>query len=214
MLTNVAEDACFTVSVPDFPRTPESSLTHPIVITRTLYIEEEDFRVVDDKDYFGLAPGKTAGLRYAGFLKVNGYSVDEGSGRVTEVQAEYDHDRVVLGKEGKVKGNLHFVSGSAPTVEVRLYEHLFTTEVPGSTGDWEKELAPVSERVLPGARATPSLLAPGAVSVGDHFQFERVGYFILDSDADVGAGKLVFNMTVGLKEAAEVKKVKGPAAKA
>ena len=65
-----------SVPAPDFPRVKNGS-THAISLTRTVYIEEDDFRLVDDPDYFGLAPGKTAGLRYAGYLKVVGVVQDE-----------------------------------------------------------------------------------------------------------------------------------------
>lgn len=183
------------------------------------------FLYADDKEFYGLAPsagavpgvpgtpGKTVGLRYAGYLRVLSYTKDSLTGKVTELQCEYDHDRAVLGKGEKVKGNIHFVSGAAagaepPTVEVRLYEHLFHTETPGSTGDWESELNLNSETVLQ-AKANPALVAPGRVKVFDKFQFERVGYFVCDTDSN--ESRLVFNQTVGLKEATEVKKVKGHA---
>ena len=50
---------------------------HTIHLTRTLYIEREDFRFEDSGDYYGLAPGKTAGLRYGGFVKVAQVVKDE-----------------------------------------------------------------------------------------------------------------------------------------
>jgi glutaminyl-tRNA synthetase len=227
-LVNVPADYAATLSAPDFPRDAgvAGAASHALPITNTVYIEEEDFRLEDHPDYYGLAPGKVAGLRYGGYVKVVGVDTDAATGKVTGLRAEYDAERAGTlldaggggggGKKAKVKGNLHWVSGAAPgvpppAVEVRLYEHLFTTEVPGSTGDWEAELNPHSEVILRGALAAPSLLAPGGVAPLDHFQFERVGFFVVDKDSDVAAGKLVFNLTVGLKEAAEVKKVRGGA---
>ncbi len=207
-LVNVPADYFVDLSAPDFPR--DAALgSHSLPLTNVVYIDEEDFRMQDDPSYYGLAPGKTAGLRYAGYVKVVDVVTDPATGKVTELRAEYDHERKAA---GKVKGNLHWVSGSAPgvappAVEVRLYDHLFHTEVPGSTGDWESELNPKSEVVLRTAVANPSLLA--RTKHLDRFQFERVGYFVADKDSDFAAGKLVFNLTVGLKEAADVKKIKG-----
>lgn len=136
-----------------------------------------------------------------------------------ELRAEYDHARSAAA--GKVKGNLHWVSGSAPGVppasaEVRLYEHLFTTDDPGSSGDWEKEINPASEVVLTGCLVDASLAATGerALALRDRFQFERLGYFVADQDsvfagAAGGAPKLVFNQTVSLKEDVATKKLRG-----
>jgi glutaminyl-tRNA synthetase len=212
-LINVPSDYLVDLSAPDFPR-DVSGPTHPLPLTSVVFIDEDDFRLQDDPSYYGLAPGKTAGLRYGGYVKVVEVVTDPATGKVTELKAEYDHERKAAATGLKVKGNLHWVSGAKPgvmppTVEVRLYDHLFSTEVPGSTGDWESELNPASEVILPGALANPSLCVPGRVRLWDHFQFERVGFFVADKDSDFDAGRLVFNLTVGLKEAAEVKKVKG-----
>lgn len=164
--------------------------------------------MVDDKSYYGLAPGKTAGLRYAGYVTVVDVKTDD-AGEPVKLFVEYDHGRT---RPGKVKGNLHWVSSAAPgagptTVEVRLYDHLFTTEVPGSTGDWESELNPNSEVIVTGY-VNPYLVRDGNLKQFDHFQFERVGYFVVDQDSDFENKKFVFNLTVGLKEATEVKKLK------
>jgi len=172
-------------------------------------------RLVDDKDYYGLAPGKVAGLRYAGFVKVVDVVKDD-AGKPIELRCEYDHDRSRT--TGKVKGNLHWVSSSVPgaepaTAEVRLYDQLFTTESPGSTGDWESEINPDSETVLTGCYVDASLVAPGAVAVRQSFQFERMGFFVVDQDSDLTASppRLVFNQTVSLKEDTTTKKVRATA---
>jgi glutaminyl-tRNA synthetase len=208
-LVNVPEDYCITLTVPDFPR--DASLgSHSLTVTNTVYIEEEDFRMVDDPSYYGLAPGKVAGLRYAGYVKVVGVENDPVTGKVTGLLAEYDHERSKAA--GKVKGNLHWVCGAAPGVappstEVRLYEHLFKSDNPDGVADWQSDLNLNSEIVLKNALIDPSLAQPGRVKLWDHFQFERVGFFVADKDSDFEAGKLVFNMTVGLKESVEKKTV-------
>ncbi len=161
------------IEAPDFPRDAASPAAprHALPLTRVLYVEREDFRDADDPSFFGLAPGKVVGLRYAGFVRVVGVERDAATGEPTLLRAEYDHERRGFadgagagGAAAKVKGNLHWVSGAAPgeeppRVEVRLYEHLFLTERPGETGDWEREINPHSERVVRGALANPALVA-------------------------------------------------------
>jgi glutaminyl-tRNA synthetase len=90
-------------------------------------------------------------------------------------------------------------------LEVRLYNPLFTVEEPTDEG-WEAELNAESEVVVAGALADPSLVA-GTVplAVEGHYQFERVGFFVIDKDsvldaADPANRKIVANMTVNLKD--------------
>jgi len=239
------------IEAPDFPRDAASPAAprHALPLTRRLYVEREDFRDEDDPSFFGLAPGKVVGLRYAGLVRVVGVERDAATGEPLLLRCEYDHERrgfadgagAGAGAAAKVKGNLHWVSGAAPgeeppRVEVRLYEHLFVTERPGETGDWEREINPHSERVVRDARANPALVArlhaqaaaadaggaggvaggAGAAApvAGTPLQLERVGYFVVDKDSRLGAAAaggpphLVLNQTVGLKENNETKKVK------
>ena len=201
-LVNVPAGETTWLEAPDFPR-DRSLGVHKVALTRELVIEADDFRLADDKDFFGLAPGKVAGLRYGGYVRV--LEVVAGpSGAPAELRCEYDAGRSPAA--GKVKGNLHWVSAGGATAEVRLYENLFTTEEPGSTGDWVAELNPHSEAVLHGVHVDAFLGAPGAHKVGDAFQFERLGFFVVDKDSDCAAGRYVFNQTVSLKESGEVKK--------
>lgn len=196
------------VEAADFPR-DKSLGVHSLALTHTVYIEEEDFREVDAPDYYGLAPGKIAGLRYAGYVKVVEVVKDAG-GKVVELRCEYDHER--KSTAAKVKGNLHWVSPSTPggepgVAEVRLYSHMFQTEDPGETGDWEAEIVDGSEVVYPRCYIDESV-ANAVLPERCHFQFERLGYFVLDSDSDVSTRKYVFNQTVSLKEDATLKKVR------
>jgi len=99
----------------------------------------------------------------------------------------------------KVKGTLHWVSARhAVDAEVRLYDHLFAAEnaeeVPEG-GDWRSNLNPKSLVTVAG-KCEPAL---ADARVGESLQFERVGYFVADKDSKPGA--LVFNRTVGLKDA-------------
>jgi glutaminyl-tRNA synthetase len=95
-----------------------------------------------------------------------------------------------------VKGTLHWVSAAhALDAEVRLYDRLFTSEMPGESGDYRADLNPHSLDVRHGCKIEPSVAAAAA---GARYQFERRGYFCVDPDSRPGA--LVFNRTVTLKD--------------
>ncbi len=219
-LVNVAPDFLAQCEAPYFPRDPSLG-SRALPITAAVYIDRADFREVDDATYYGLAPGKVAGLRYAGYVRV--VRVVRGAGgEVERLEAEYDHARgsalLPAGEGGRPpaapKGNLHWVSAAAPggaplAVTVRQYDHLFLSDVPGESGDWESEINPASEQVVAGALGEASLGRAGGPPAGEHFQCERVGYFVVDKDTREGA--LVLNSTVALKESVETKKVKGKA---
>jgi glutaminyl-tRNA synthetase len=102
----------------------------------------------------------------------------------------------------KVAGTLHWVDiKHAIPAEIRLYDRLFTDETPD--GHKEKDFLefvnPDSLKVITGY-VEPSLKNAQAE---DKFQFQRLGYFTVDKDSS--AEKLVFNKTVGLKDAWEEK---------
>ena len=95
----------------------------------------------------------------------------------------------------KVKSTIHWVAAEhALPVEVRLYDQLFTTERPDD-GDLEAIINTNSLQVLNPCYVEPSLID---AKHGEHFQFERTGYFCVDPDS--ADGRLVFNRTVGLRD--------------
>ena len=201
-LVNVGPEECFALDAPWFPK-DASRGSQRMYLSRVMYIERDDFRTEDSKSYYGLAPGKTVGLRYAGLLTC----VDvlrNSEGEVTSLRCEYSHERT-----SKPKGNLHFVSskpGEEPIrAEVRLYNNLFRSPFPGEeTGNWEDDVNVDSEVVL-----TNSLVAPAVreAPVESKFQFERVGFFVVDQDSN--EERIVLNRTVTLKASAEAKAVRG-----
>ena len=96
----------------------------------------------------------------------------------------------------KVKATLHWVSAAhAVDTEVRLYDRLFKSEVPGEAGDYRADLNPVSLEVLTACKLEPSA---ANAAPGTRYQFERLGYFCADSSTRTGAP--VFNRTVSLKD--------------
>jgi len=176
---------------------------------REIYIERDDFMENPPPKYFRLAPGAEVRLRGAYWIRCMGVEKNA-AGEVTVIRATYDpHTR---GGESppdgrKVKGTIHWVSARhAIDAEVRLFERLFRTEdaEEGPDGqDFLVNLNPHSLETLTGCKLEPALKD---AKVGDTFQFERLGYFHVDTDTKPGA--LVFNRTVTLKDswAKEVKK--------
>jgi glutaminyl-tRNA synthetase len=181
------------LTVADFPQKAESA-AHSLSLTRTLYIDNSDFRDVDDEDYFGLAPGKWVGLKYSGCILCNKVTRNS-EGAVVEIEASF---APLPPDEKRPRGNIHWVPEHSLPAEVRLYDHLFT--VPFVTSNWEKELNHKSEVIVKSALVDPSILSSsGAIPVPEtHFQFERVGVFVVDRDS-AAEGKLIFNRTVPLK---------------
>lgn len=164
-----------------------------------ILIERTDFMENPPKKYFRLAPGQMVRLKSAYIIRCDEVIKDE-TGEVLELRCTYFPES----KSGSdtsgisVKGTLHWVSKTeAVPVELRLYDRLFSVEDPtDSEGDFKSFLNPESLQVVKTAYAEP-VLATAALS--DRFQFLRLGYFVLDKDSS--SDKLVFNKTVGLKDA-------------
>jgi glutaminyl-tRNA synthetase len=208
VLTNVPDDHCEAIPARTWPNRPGDPETYAAPLTRTVFIEAADFRPVDERGYYGLAPGKTALLKYAGTVTCTGFTPGPGGVGVAEVQATY----APLAPGAKPpKGVLSWVGQRAPgvpptTFEARLYGLLFKSADPAALGPaWLGDLDPKSVSIIPGAVAAGGALdaaAPGAV-----FQIERVGYFTVDPDS--GPGAPVLNRTVTLRESVATKGVRG-----
>jgi glutaminyl-tRNA synthetase len=178
-----------------------SAGTRKVPFSRVLYIEQDDFREVPPPKYFRLSPGKEVRLRYGYFVKCVGVTKDA-SGAVTEVHCTYDPaTRGGDAPDGrKVKATIHWVSAAhAIEARVRLYDHLFLKEDPDDVPEGQTYLDNINPRsleVVEGCRLEPSLA--GANS-SEHFQFERQGYFCVDS-VDSRPGAPVFNRAVTLRD--------------
>ena len=179
----------------------ESAGTRKVPFSRELFIERSDFMEDPPKKFFRLGPGREVRLRWAYFLKCE-EAIKDDDGNIVELRCTYDPEtRGGNAPDGrKVKGTIHWVSAehSLP-VEVRQYDTLFTKENPDDVGkdeDWTANLNPDSLKVLTDCRVEPSL---ADAKSGTPYQFERTGYFCLDSE-DSKPGQLVFNRTVGLRD--------------
>jgi glutaminyl-tRNA synthetase len=176
--------------------------TRQVPFSRELYIEEEDFREDPPKKFFRLAPGREVRLRYAYFITCREVIKDPRTGRIIELRCTYDP--ATKGGDApdgrKVKATLHWVSaGQAVDAEVRLYDRLFTKSNPDEKMDgktFKDFLNPDSLEKLTGCKLEPNL---AQAAPGDFFQFERLGYFCVDTESKAPAG-LVFNRTVTLRD--------------
>jgi glutaminyl-tRNA synthetase len=169
-----------------------------IPFTKEIYIEEADFMENPPKGYHRLVPGGEVRLRYAYIIKCEEV-IKNDKGEIIELRCSYDPGT----KSGtgtskkKVKGTIHWVSvAQAINAEVRLYDRLFTIEDPGGEEDWLKTINPNSLEIISNAKLEPSLINS---KTGDRFQFERNGYFCVDTKYTTKE-KLVFNRTVTLKD--------------
>ncbi|MGN0872730.1 MAG: glutamine--tRNA ligase/YqeY domain fusion protein, partial [Victivallales bacterium] len=196
ILDNYPDDLVEEMDAVNNPENPEDG-TRKVPFSKVLYIERDDFREEAPKKFYRLAPGAEVRLRYAYFVKC--VSVDrDGNGEITAVHCTYDPEtRGGNAPDGrKVKGTIHWVSAKhAFNTEVRLYDRLFTVENVGDIPegeDYRSYLNPDSLKIVRGAMMEPSLKDAGK---GDRFQFERIGYFCVDSK-DEFEEKPVFNRTV------------------
>ncbi len=175
--------------------------TRKVPFSRVLYIEREDFREDPPRKFFRLAPGREVRLRYGYFITCVDVVKDEQTGEVIELRCTYDPEtRGGSAPDGrKVKATLHWVSAAhALEAEVRLYDHLFTKEIPDEVEageDWKANLNPNSLETLAACRIEP--FVQGA-EPGSRYQFERQGYFCVDPDSS--DERLVLNRTVTLKD--------------
>jgi glutaminyl-tRNA synthetase len=176
-----------------------------VPFSKVLYVERDDFMENPPKKFFRLSVGREVRLRWAYFVTCTSI-VKDAAGNVTELRCTYDPaTRGGDAPDGrKVKATLHWVSAEhAVEAEARLVDRLFSVESPEGD-DYLKHLNPKSLEVVTGAKLEPSL---ATAKVGEVFQFERLGYFNVDSDS--APGKLVFNRTVTLKDAWAKEQAKG-----
>lgn len=220
IIDDLPNDYLEEVDVP-FGKDPSIG-THKVPFTKTVYIDRSDFREVDSKDFFRLAPGKSVGLLRVPYpIKATSFEKDKSSGKVTVVHATYEKP-----EEGapfkKPKTYIQWVSASPKhdspiKAEVRVFNPLFKSENPDAAeGGFMNDISPNSEEVYPDAMVEtgfaeirrrapwPEEAGEKAVEHGDagfesvRFQGMRVAYFTMDKDST--EEKLVLNRIVGLKE--------------
>ena len=181
---------------------PENPLSgqREVPFGKELYIEKEDFKIDANKKFFRLTIGKEVRLKSAYIIKANEVVYDDNN-NIIEVLCTYDSkSKSGSGSEEsqrKVKGTLHWVSKKASIkIEVNEYDRLFENPNPAESESEEellKMINPNSSKTV-FAQAEPSL---SKAEIGDKFQFQRKGYFIVDNNK---TPLTIFNKTVGLRD--------------
>ncbi len=200
VLLNWPEDQVEELDAPVHQQFPERG-RRPIPLSREIFIEEDDFDEDPPDGFHRLVPGGEVRLRNAYVIRCEEV-IKDASGKVIELRCIYDPN-TARGKKPagrKVKGIIHWVSAAhAVQAEVRLYDRLFSQPTPGSDQpdkNFLLDLNPNSMEVLSQAWLEPNLTT---AEVGTAYQFERLGYFCLDSQ-DSEADSLVFNRIVTLRD--------------
>lgn len=172
-----------------------------IPFSRTVYIEKDDFREEPPPKFYRLSPGREVRLKDAYYITCTGVAKDETTGEVIELRCTYDPETYGgTSSDGrKVRGTSHWVSADhAVDAEVRIYDHLFSTEDPDDVpdgGTFIDNLNPESLVVLKSCKLEQGL---DQAKPGERFQFLRQGYFCVDPDSTPEAP--VFNRTVALRD--------------
>ncbi|MCH5212287.1 MAG: glutamine--tRNA ligase/YqeY domain fusion protein [Oscillospiraceae bacterium] len=200
VVDNYPEDLVETFEVEVNPEDPSMG-TRKVEFSKYLYIEREDFREEAPNKYKRMVPGREIRLKGAYYVTATGCEKDE-NGNVTVVHCDYAPDSKGgdTADKRKVKGTIHFVSAAhAIDAEIRLYDRLFNVENPSDETGVESfldNINPDNMVVMSNAKLESGLKD---AKPGDKFQFMRQGYFCMDKDSTVE--KMVFNRTVGLKDA-------------
>ncbi len=197
-LTNYPEDKQENMTAPGHPQRDDMG-TRTLPFGREIYIDQDDFREAANKKYKRLVIGKRVRLRNSYIIEADEAIKDE-KGEIIGVNARIIENTVGKNPEDgiKAKGVIHWVSVDENIdCEVRLYDRLFTEEAPDAGGkDMLDSINPESLKILTGCKAEVGL---ANATAEDHYQFEREGYFILDSKEATDENK-VFNRTISLRD--------------
>ncbi len=204
-LVNYPADKTEQMTAPVHPQNEEMG-TRPLIFTREIYIDKDDFREEANKKYKRLVKGKRVRLRNAYIIEAD-ECIKDTNGEIIEVIARVIENTVGKNPEDgiKAKGVIQWVSAEHNVdCELRIYDRLFNEVAPDAGGkDFMESVNPESLEVLTGCKAEMGLQDPAS---DIPYQFEREGYYFLDSDTvnDVDTGienqKLIFNRTISLRD--------------
>lgn len=199
VLTNYPEDKVEELKAANHPQ-DESMGSRTLPFCKDIYIDQSDFREEASKKFKRLVSGGEVRLRNAYVIRCDEV-IKDAHGEVIELHCSYDPDTLGKKPEGrKVKGVVHWVSARhGLEAEVRIYDRLFTEASPDTSKDgkdYRDFINPDSLLTLTKCFVEPVL---SQAEAGSSFQFEREGYYCLDSQHMPGS-KLIFNRTVTLRD--------------
>ena len=176
----------------------ESAGKRKLAFSKEIFIDKNDFMEDPPKKFFRLSPGKEVRLKFAYYIVCENV-IKDGDGEIIEIHCSYDpNTKGGMSQDGrKVRGTLHWVSAKEfIEAEVRLYDRLFMSDNPENNGDFIDDLNPESLSVIKKAKLESSLSTASTKTI---YQFERTGYFIIDSK-DSSVDNLIFNRAVSLRD--------------
>jgi glutaminyl-tRNA synthetase len=196
VIENYPADNVEMLTVANHPKL-ESMGTRPLPFTREVYIDRDDFREEANRKYKRLVLGGEVRLRYGYVIKAESV-IKNDADEITEIRCSYDADTLGKNPEGrKVRGVIHWVSASrCHQAEIRLFDPLFTVDFPDASDLDYRDLMNAESLSVCQGYVEESLVD---ATVEQRFQFEREGYFCIDS-RDSTPTNLVFNRTVGLRD--------------
>ena len=196
-ITNWPEDKIIQVEGINNPE-DENAGNRKIPFGKHLFIDKEDFREEANKKFKRLKKGHEVRLRNAYIIKCNDCQKDS-DGNVIKIFCSVDMNTLNKNpQDRKVKGVVHWVSADHMIkAEVRLFDRLFKIEKPDSNKEIDfTEFINEESKSITHAYCEPSV---EKLPIGVPCQFERIGYFCLDSK-DSKPNALVFNRTVALRD--------------
>ena len=197
VITNYPEGEIENLDAKNNPE-DESAGKRKISFSKEIFIERNDFMEDPPKKYFRLRLGKEVRLKFAYYITCTEVIKNE-KGEISEIHCTYDpNTKGGMSDDGrKVRGTLHWVSASeCIEADIRLYDRLFISENPEASGDFIDDLNPDSLKLIKNAKLEASL---GNADPKSIYQFERTGYFVLDSK-DSSENNLIFNRAVSLRD--------------
>ena len=197
IITNYPNDKVEHLDAKNNPE-DESAGKRKIAFSKEIFIDRNDFMEDPPKKFFRLSVGKEVRLKFAYYITCNDVLKDS-DGNIAELHCTYDPEtKGGMSEDGrKVRGTLHWVSASKfIEADIRLYDRLFMGENPEVGGDFVKNLNAESLKTIKNAKLEMSLDSADSNCI---YQFERTGYFILDSK-DSKKERLIFNRAVSLRD--------------
>jgi len=197
VITNYPEGEIENLDAKNNPE-DENAGKRKLSFSKEIFIERNDFMEDPPKKYFRLSLGKEVRLKFAYYITCTEVIKNE-KGEISEIHCTYDpNTKGGMSDDGrKVRGTLHWVSASeCIEADIRLYDRLFISENPEASGDFTDDLNPDSLKLIKNAKLEASL---GNADPKSIYQFERTGYFVLDSK-DSSENNLIFNRAVSLRD--------------
>ena len=199
-LSNYPEDQQESLIAPGHPNRDDFP-SRELPFTRELYIDRNDFNedtTLSRKKFKRLVTGEYVRLR-SGYVIRADEVIKDGAGEIIELICSYIPGTVGQDPpEGvRPRGVIHWVSATnSVDCDLYLYEKLFTAAAPDAgEGSFMDHLNPESLQIVKQCKAELGL---AGAEVGQHFQFEREGYYAVDA-VHSSPGKLVFNRTIALR---------------